>query len=260
MRRRSLQPCIGRYGPAGVQSSPTALCDRVCCRYSLTSPGSHHARRAAPVRPPLSRLCSWHFHGPEPKCWCVTLCQTCLMKNDAAQVRTQYGHALNDLCNPLIMRHAAAGTIVMLGWLGSATGDFCDVDAYYAASHPTWRTVITVGGNDRWAKAAAAAEPWPAEEQCAKQLRRLSAELGLGRSHGTTRNNAVTGPIVMHLFSNNGIMLYSRLLAHLGDLGTAGAAVINRIRGVIFDSTPDPSYDPQLLKQVCIFASCLSRR
>jgi hypothetical protein len=64
------------------------------------------------------------------------------------------------------------------------------------------------------------------------------------------------GPLMFHLFSNNGIMLFARLQRRLqqqavgGDQSCQGA--LQRVRAVVYDSTPDPSYDPKLLKQVVI--------
>ena len=49
-------------------------------------------------------------------------------------------------------------------------------------------------------------------------------------------------------------MLYARLMRHLHDRhGADGyASATAAIKAVIFDSTPDPSYDPPLLKQVAV--------
>ena len=91
-----------------------------------------------------------------------------------------------------------------------------------------------------------AAAPWPAADLCEEQLYELEAEM---RPAG-----GAAPRVLFHLFSNNGFMLYARLMRHLHDRhGADGyASATAAIKGVIFDSTPDPSYDPPLLKQVAV--------
>jgi hypothetical protein len=182
-------------------------------------------------------------------------------------------------------------TVVILGWLGSQNDEFADIAQYYRQTYPDARIVTSVGGCDRWArsedllaqsssgggsKAAAAAAaagagtstlagdddspplfaegataPWPAAAACEEQL------WGLADAILPSAPDAAAPRVLFHLFSNNGFMLYARLLRHLQVRAGAGdiaclAALQSGIEGVIFDSTPDPAYDPPLLKLVAV--------
>ncbi len=163
--------------------------------------------------------------------------------------------------------------VLILGWLGSGADDFKDVALHYRQRYPGCKIVTTVGGNDRWARcdhvdgtsgdsgsgsaakladtpplfAEGASASWPAAALCEQQLWDLS-------SHMLPSVPGGESPAVsFHLFSNNGFMLYARLLRHLLEQrGEGGQQAVSAIRGVLCDSTPDPAYDPPLLKQVAV--------
>jgi hypothetical protein len=168
--------------------------------------------------------------------------------------------------------------VMILGWLGSGCEDFKDVARHYRQQYPRCKIVTTVGGNDRWARpaaegqgpaAAADAPPlfaegagaeWPAAALCEEQLWRLASHMlpSPGTSGNGNGNGSGTPPrVLLHLFSNNGFMLYARLLRHLHERGEAGESACREvlatgISAVVYDSTPDPAYDPPLLKQVAV--------
>ena len=159
-------------------------------------------------------------------------------------------------------QHAQPPAVVLiLGWLGSGVGDFDEVAQHYRQHHPGCKIVTSVGGNDRWARRESADKltgspplfaegsdaSWPAAALCEQQLWDLS-------SHMLPSTPGGESPAVFfHLFSNNGFMLYARLLCHLMETrGAIGQQAIQAIRGVLCDSTPDPAYDPPLLKQVAV--------
>jgi hypothetical protein len=112
----------------------------------------------------------------------------------------------------------APTTVLILGWLGSGNDDFAEVVKHYHSRYPGCKVVVTVGGNDLWPgrpipqrpqrttadgkhlrTAMTGAAPWPASGLCAVQLARLAAEMEGSK-------------VLVHSFSNNGIMLYTRLL------------------------------------------------
>lgn len=157
--------------------------------------------------------------------------------------------------------------VLILGWLGSGADDFRTVSEHYHRRYPRCKVVTTVGGNDRWARCDSPADPldlsastppslyaegaavtWPADALCEEQLWALSQHI-LPKAPNTPPPR-----VLFHLFSNNGFMLYARLLRHLHERAAAGESACEQammaLRGVVFDSTPDPAYDPPLLKQV----------
>ncbi len=158
--------------------------------------------------------------------------------------------------------------VLILGWLGSGADDFNDVAKHYRQRYPGCKIVTTVGGNDRWARcdtgdgtggnaakltdnpplfAEGSSASWPAGALCEHQLWDLSSHMLPSATGGEFP------PVFFHLFSNNGFMLYARLLRHmLEKRGEEGQQAVSAIRGVLCDSTPDPAYDPPLLKQVAV--------
>lgn len=174
-------------------------------------------------------------------------------------------------CTPTKGAEAKLPAVVMiLGWLGSGIDDFKEVSQHYRQRYPGCKIVTTVGGNDRWARSAdnssgvaveptpkptdepplfaeGSSAPWPADALCERQLWDLS-------SHMLPPTPGGQPPAVFcHLFSNNGFMLYARLVRHLlEERGRDGQQAVGAIRGVVCDSTPDPAYDPPLLKQVAV--------
>eukprot|EP01048_Picozoa_sp_COSAG05_P008485 COSAG05_NODE_648_length_8105_cov_23.780914_6_plen_591_part_00 len=170
-------------------------------------------------------------------------------------------------------------TVLILGWLGSGNSDFDEVVKHYRATYGC-KVVVTVGGNDLWpghpiattgstappprpsglATAMSGAAPWPGSQLADAQLASLAEEMTGSR-------------VLIHSFSNNGIMLYTRLLRHLtreqdanraaspsgggGRLCSASLKLAS-IAAVVIDSSPDPSYDRNLLKQVCVLPNILT--
>ena len=122
----------------------------------------------------------------------------------------------------------------LLGGGAGGADDFKTVSEHYRRKYPRCKIVTTVGGNDRWARCespvdpSAAAEPplyaegaaatWPANALCEEQLWALS-------SHMVPSAPGAPPPrVLFHLFSNNGFMLYARLLRHLHERGTGACS------------------------------------
>lgn len=163
-------------------------------------------------------------------------------------------------------------SVLILGWLGSGNADFAELVEHYQSTYGC-KVMVSVGGNDLWpghaiattegpgapappssglATSMSGAAAWPASGLADAQLRQLASEM--------------EGPrVLIHSFSNNGIMLYTRLLRYLtqeqdaqctaspgsGRMCAASLALAS-ICAVVIDSSPDPSYDRNLLKQVAL--------
>ena len=154
--------------------------------------------------------------------------------------------------------HASPSTVLVFGWAGSGNDDFTDLTQFYRESYPSCKVVVTVGGSDLWRNqeferrtnttvktAIDGGVRWPTSQLATSQLSQLVDE--------------VAGPrVLVHSFSNNGMMLHTRLLKHLmtkrdeyllaPNIACRATRVLASICAVVVDSAPDPSYNRSLLK------------
>jgi hypothetical protein len=140
-------------------------------------------------------------------------------------------------------------SVLILGWAGSDIEALGDVSAYYQSNMPHGcRVVRSVGGSDQWNIHPANDKIVPAEVQAAyrEQLDRIVEAISYGSGDGGGAEAAAV-PVLVHCFSNNGWLLYVRLLQHLASIraSTGGSdtrqkGLADRIKicGVVMDSAP----------------------